>query len=90
MVNATSLQVEERTRQRQLEAVDMFLETARSHLKTLSTGDRDEREGLPPATQTASDPIDKYVRPQTWHEGKRHTVQHTLELCHCRTITLLV
>ena len=29
-------QVEDVTRRRQLEAVDMFLETARSHLKTLT------------------------------------------------------
>ena len=31
------IQVEDSTRQRQLEAVDLFLETARAHLKTLTT-----------------------------------------------------
>ena len=31
-------QVEESGRQRQLEAVDLFLETARAHLRTLTSG----------------------------------------------------
>lgn len=49
--------MEEAARQRQLEAVDMFLETARAHLKTLGTGtgdgDKQQRE-----QQASSEPAD--------------------------------
>ena len=52
--------MEEAARQRQLEAADMFLETARSHLKMLSTGagDGGKREGLPPVAPDLPDPAD--------------------------------
>ena len=54
------IQVEEATRRRQLEAVDMFLETARSHLRTLSTGtgDEDGQDGGPPSALSISGPTD--------------------------------
>lgn len=56
-LSLSSAKVEEAARQRQLEAVDMFLETARAHLKTLGTGtsdgDKQQRE-----QEASSEPAD--------------------------------
>lgn len=56
--------VEEAARQRQLEAVDIFLETARAHLKTLSTGtgDGDKQQREEQVTSEPTELIPWYVR----------------------------